>query len=144
MTSYATPQNFIDTFGAVEALRATQIDSPGATEPNLERLQVALDDATDEINSYIQQGYKIADLMRDPPRRLKGACLDIARYRLVKNRPPEDYRQRYEDVIAWLKDVAKGVASLGVLVSGEELPSTDTPVIIATPRIFTMNSMRSY
>lgn len=144
MASYASTDEYVAAFGEREAIRTSAIDNPSATAVDESRLQVALDDASDEIDSYLNERYNVADIRANTPRRLVRICLDIARYTLTKNRPPEDYRQRYEDAIAWLKDVAKGIAGLGLTTDNEEaVTDGGKPVYQAMPRIFTRDRLRS-
>jgi phage gp36-like protein len=42
---------------------------------------------------------------------VKTAAMDIARYYLYDARAPEIVKDRYKSSVAWLKDVANGVAS---------------------------------
>jgi phage gp36-like protein len=146
MAEYATSQDFMRAFGATEAIRITNIDSPTAAAVNETRMTEALADASDEIDSYLQERYTISVIRAATPKRLQRICLDIARYTLTKNRPPEDYRQRYEDAIRWLRDVAAGKASLGLTEDGEATPEAASalPTYFTNARIFTLDSMRSF
>lgn len=144
---YASVDDFIEAFGIIEARRTANIDTPTANNPDNDRMTEALEDASDEIDSYLQERYNVATLRGNPPRRIKRICLDIARYTLTKNRPPEDYRLRYQDALNWLKDAAVGKVSLG-LTATDEVTSSESRaampfVVNGTSRIFTYNGMRS-
>ena len=144
---YATVDDFIDAFGVAEARRTANIDAPNISNPDNDRMTEALEDASDEIDSYLQERYNVATLREDPPRRIKRICLDIARYTLTKNRPPDDYRLRYEDALKWLREAAAGKVSLG-LTANDEVTNSETRaampfVVNKTSRIFTYDGMRS-
>jgi phage gp36-like protein len=145
---YATVDDFIEAFGTVEARRTANIDAPAVNNPDNDRMTEALEDASDEIDSYLQERYNVAGLRDDPPRRLKRICLDIARYTLTKNRPPEDYRLRYEDALKWLREAAAGKVSLGLTVT-DEVTMTEgrgnRPFVVnGTGRVFTYDGMKSF
>jgi phage gp36-like protein len=145
---YATVDDFVEAFGAVEARRTANIDAPTVNNPDNDRMTEALEDASDEIDSYLQERYNVAGLRDDPPRRLKRICLDIARYTLTKNRPPEDYRLRYEDALKWLREAAAGKVSLGLTVTDEVTTTesrTNRPFVVnGAGRVFTYNGMKSF
>lgn len=144
---YATCDDFIEAFGIVEARRTANIDAPNVNNPDNDRMTEALEDASDEIDSYLQERYNVAGLRDNPPRRLKRLCLDIARYTLTKNRPPEDYRLRYEDALRWLREAAAGKVSLGLTTDDEVTTAESTAsrpfVVNRTGRIFTYDGMQS-
>jgi phage gp36-like protein len=144
---YATVDDFVEAFGIVEARRTANIDAPNINNPDNDRMTEALEDASDEIDSYLQERYNVAGLREDPPKRLKRLCLDIARYTLTKNRPPDDYRLRYEDALRWLREAAAGRVSLG-LTSTDEVTTAESKttmpfVVNRTRRIFTYDGMQS-
>lgn len=101
-------------------------------EPIEPRLNAALSDASAEIESYLRQRF-VTPINPVPPVLLRIAC-DIATYRLfeaARDEDVKDARRRYEDAIAWLKEVAAGkialeataqtVAALGGASSGARL-----------------------
>lgn len=142
--SYCSIADFVEIFGEAEAIDASNLDDPSATTINEIRLQQALDDASDEIDSYLAERYNLAAVRANPPRRLIRVCADIARYTIVKNLPPEDYRQRYEDAIAWLKDLARGLVSLGLTPTDETVPEANLPIYRAGIRVFTRDSLAGF
>lgn len=77
----------------------------------------AIEAADSEINSYC--GVKYSVPFTTVPNRVKNLSADMATYNLFKKRSatvgmPEPIRQSYEDAIAFLKDVSRGIASLGI------------------------------
>ena len=59
------------------------------------------------------------------PELLNVIACDVARYRLMGERPIESVRKRYEDGIAWLGAVASGRFSLGLDSTGVATPEGD-------------------
>ena len=55
--SYCAPEAFIGIFGERETINLSNLDEPTATTVNTARLQQALDDASEEIDTYLQERY---------------------------------------------------------------------------------------
>jgi phage gp36-like protein len=107
---YATPDDL--------ALRVQQAVLSGLSGslsdvPDLLRLTVALEDAAAEIDGWLSPVYRLP-LSAPPPVLTRIAC-DIALYRLWQTPREEeikDMRRRYEDALAWLKEVRSGRITL--------------------------------
>lgn len=108
--SYATSQHMIDRFGIDELTQLTDLNNLGSIDQAV--MNVALADADAEINSYLAGRYSLP-LTQVSAELVRLAC-DIARYRLFDIRASEAVKLRYDDAIKKLRDVAKGVASLGI------------------------------
>jgi len=136
---YATLTDMVQRFGESELLHLT--DPTGSGEVDEALLDLALTDACGEVDSYI------ASVLIDPvsvaPPRLVSVTCDIARYRLyaLAGGEPEQIKDRYDSAVRWLKDVAKGAASLGLtpaeggtapVISSGIAASTRTMVISGT------------
>lgn len=110
--SYVTKQQLIDAFGADELVRIT--DHAGADDIDDDVLAAAIANAERVANSYLAPRYPLplAQGLVD------GSALpyqvgNVVRYFLYGARPTEEVESRYEEAIAWLKDLAAGRASLG-------------------------------
>ena len=53
----------------------------------------------------------------------------------------DEKRKRYEDAVRWLRDVSKGVASLGASEELEDVP--DEPEITEQDRLFTRGTLEN-
>jgi phage gp36-like protein len=107
--AYATAQELVDRVG-IDALSAvSDRDWDAAIED--ESVTAAIDDASAEIDSYLAARYPLP--LADPPAAVKRACIDMAMYHLSGNRTTEEVEKRYKNAVAWLRDVAKGLATLG-------------------------------
>jgi phage gp36-like protein len=139
---YADVQDTIDKFGLAEMLALSNLDDPSLTIVNAALILENLIDASAEIDAYIAGRYNLP--LPEVPAALKAACLDITRYRLSRVRPREDVRQRYEDWIRFLRDVAMGKASLG-LPQNSAIDGNLVSVKISNPdRVFSENTLKSF
>lgn len=139
---YATQQDLIDAFSQEEILELSQLDDSAANTIGTANVEAALDDASDLIDSYIGGRYTLP--LSSTPRVLVRICCDIARYMLDRYNPREDVRQRYEDAIRWLEQVAKGVLSLGLDEAGAEPPTAGSPQFLSPGRQFTNETLRGF
>lgn len=108
------------------------------------RIEEAIATADSEIDGYCAVKYTVP--FTDVPRLITGLSVEIAIYYLYARRTvPERIEKRYEKAIARLKDIARGLLSLGVdpppaavSTGGAE---SNKPV---ADRIFTRQSMRGF
>ncbi|HBD18677.1 MAG TPA: DUF1320 domain-containing protein [Arenimonas sp.] len=107
--AYATAQELSDRVGS-DALAAVS-DRDGDAVIEDEAVTHALDDASADIDSYLAARYTLP--LAAAPAAVKRVCIDIAMYHLSGNRTTEEVEKRYKNAIAWLRDIAKGVATLG-------------------------------
>jgi len=105
----------------------------------------AIADADAEIDAYLYGRYSVPI---DPvPTIIRKISVDLTIYRLSGRRGlpvPDDRKQRYEESIRLLKDIQKGIATIGAPTPS---PSSDSgPVSSSTSdnRVFTMTSMTNY
>lgn len=117
--SYSTQSG--TTPGDIMPARISEQDLLQLTSENETVVQSVIDDAIEaadaEINSYCAVRYAVP--FSSVPLRIKNLSADMAVYYLFKKRAatvgmPDPIRESYEDAIAYLKDVSKGIASLGI------------------------------
>ena len=65
-------------------------------------------DATRFINSYVSDYLPFATV----PSSLKDACALITRYKLFKNKRPDDVNEDYKNLVIWLDKISAGKLSL--------------------------------
>lgn len=136
--TYATDQDLIQRFGQYE-IEQLALTSDGTQDAN--RIQAALVDATAEINSYLGQRHQVPVAAPSPV--LQAACCDMARYQLYAAQATEEVTQRYQQRIAWLRDVASGKASLGIA----EREASSSALAVATQsggRVFSRDTLRDF
>jgi phage gp36-like protein len=132
---YCTVQDMVDRYGQAEMAAITD-RSAGVTLDEVVA-QRAVDDASSEMDSYLASRYRLP--LTAAPVVLSVVCADIARFLLYKDQPLEEVRKRAEDARAWLKDLAKGYASLDL---GPEQPAPGPCSFTANPRQFSRESLR--
>lgn len=95
--------------------------------------------AEDEADSYIAVAYALP--LSVVPGVLLPFVADLARYRISKDNPTEAIRKRYEDATAFLKQIARGTASLGLVVAP---PAAVSAVSRAAPKRLTRERLASW
>ncbi|MGB5886520.1 MAG: DUF1320 domain-containing protein [Acinetobacter venetianus] len=103
---YATRQDLEARFGTNEVANLEAMQTVTGA------LEEALQDATEEIDSYIAVIYQLP--LPQIPSTLKRVACNITRYRLYYQQPTEEVDNRYKAEIAYLKDIVKGLASLPI------------------------------
>ena len=137
--TYATEEDMRIRFGE-ELLE--QLSPPDEAGDAAATLAVALADATELIDSYAAARYRVP--LEPVPAPVRRWCADIARWFLDQARTDEAIRKAYEDAIAGLKDMARGV----IVFQCQGIASEDTPngqVAMSGPkRMFSMESLKGY
>lgn len=142
--SYSTVADFIDYFGENETTELTNLENPLATSVDTVLLQKALDHAYAEVNSYLAKLY-VLPLTTTIPQILKYDEMEIARFRLDRFRTREDVSDRYDKVIARLRDIAKGVVNLGLDQNNNEVETQALePAYYSALPVFTMDTLRNF
>lgn len=143
--SYAVPQDMINRYPNRDLVQLTNED-PAVTTINTTSLQQALDDASAEIDGYIEGRFTLPLL--DPPAVLNRLATDIAMYRLQALRPLHDLadaRRRYDDATALLAKVAAGALTLGLALDGKEPPvAAEAETVEGPRRVFTRDRLRGF
>lgn len=128
--SYIDKDAMIAAFGEVEIRQLTDRSGVGSiVDAVLER---AMETAESEANSYVGAAYAVP-LAVVPPSLASFTC-DIARFYLYDNEPTETVQNRYDRAVAWLRDVSRGVVSLGL--KPEEAPVSSVVVVNARAQVF--------
>ena len=114
---YATEDDLKKRFGArqIDELKSMhEIEVTEGEEPEpVDVVEVALQDADEEINGYIGSRYALP--LANVPSNLKRIACDIARYRLYSEQPFEHITKLYDDAIAFLRRVQDKKADLQIL-----------------------------
>lgn len=140
---YATVQDMIDEFGETELAQVSD-RSLQAVAVNTVIVQKKLDDADAEIDSYLGVRYALP-LPSIPPVLKRTAC-DIARYHLYDDRATERVIERYKYAIDWLKNVAKGIAQLGVDPLASDAPAQvgGEPHVDAADPVWSRDTLKDF
>lgn len=105
----ATPDDFILAYGLREAIQLSNIDDADATQPNTDKIWMAIQDACALIDNYIVQAGRAGKVLISSNRRR--TALIIARYYLDTVRRREDVYRDYELAIKDL-DKAKSMETV--------------------------------
>jgi len=137
---YATPKDVLDRHPLKRIAEVT-----GRTDEKVEKryLNVAVEDASSEIDSYVGKVYPLP--LASPPPVLKRICVDIAVYRLMSlldKESVEDARRRYEDALKWLQELAAGLIELEGVT---DLASGNNQVSFTAPgRVFDADGLKGF
>ncbi|MCE7915417.1 MAG: DUF1320 domain-containing protein [Nitrosomonas sp. PRO4] len=131
--TYATQQNLIDRFGEDELIQLTDRQSLGVIDATV--VSRALADADARINGYLAVRYSLP-LAAPLPTELERLACDIARYALYEDRVTEIVKERYQDAIALLRDVAAGKAELGLDSTDNKQASNSLAEISSTTPVW--------
>jgi len=141
--AYATPQDMIDRFAEQQLVEVTD---PEIVEIKVAALDRALEDASDEIDGYLEGRYRLP--LQSPPRSLRILACNIAMYRLLTLRQidvMEDQRQRYDDAVKYLRAVANGDINLGLTLAGQTVDPAGGPTLVAGPeRTFSRDRLKGF
>jgi phage gp36-like protein len=151
--AYASPNDMIARYPNRDLVQLTNED-PTQTTVNTTLLQQMLDDASVEIDSYLESRFKLP--LTDPPAVLNLLACDIAMYRLQALRPEHDLsdaRRRYDDALGLLLRAAKGEVALGLSADNLEPPQAQNAVLTQAggdpsgalpPRVFDRGSLKGF
>lgn len=113
--AYITKAEMLKRFGG-EIDQLLDRDNDGSEDAGV--FDDAEQDARALIDGYLATLYTLP--LAETPNLIKELAADITRYELWDDRASEEVRKRYEDAIARLKDIAKGLMKLP--------DSTGTPI----------------
>lgn len=137
--AYATKQDMLDRVGEADLIALTDRARLGVIDDTI--LARALNDVETMINGYLAGRYQlpltivVASLTR--------AECDMAIYQLSL-RPTENQKTRYDDAIAWLKDLSTGKAMLGADSPNPNPPVPDGIQVTTNARVFTSDNLKDY
>lgn len=141
--TYATKQDLISRFGETELIQRTDRTNMPPTTIDDAVVANALGDASSAIDGYLAARYTLP-LASVPPRLVKVAA-DMARYFLHGEAASDSVRAAYDDAIAWLRDVSKGVVQLGLTATGDAVTAPSGGAQISTPGpIFGCDGMKGF
>lgn len=135
---YATREDMVLAFGERECISLTDRNFTGQIDDEV--LNNKLRQASAKIDSYLIGRYPTP--WPDTPGILIGYCCDIARYQLcgAGTQGTPEIRERYEDAIRYLEQVAAGKVTLGRLPNGEVVQSGRRVSITSAGRAFDRGS----
>lgn len=144
--TYASYDDLVTRFGETKLTQLTDRAVPPARVPDRGVIEAALADATETIDGYAAGRYLTP--LSPVPAPVRRWCADMAFYYLhagTSGKISEDARKMFEDALAGLKDMAKGV----IVFQAEGVPAANIPgggsVKLDVPgRIFTPESLKGF
>jgi phage gp36-like protein len=112
MPVYAARADMILRFGEPEIVQLTDRAEPRRQVIDDAVLNRALDNADGQIDSALAARYILP--LASVPKVLVATACDLARYHLYGDGAGESVRQRYQDALKYLSDLARGVMTLGL------------------------------
>jgi len=112
---YATQADLEQRFGADEVLQLTDRNSTGAVDVAV--LSAAIGDAQAVIDGYLRSAGYTLPLATIPVELMRISC-DLTRYFLYENSATQVVKDRRDEAVSWLRDVASGKVTLGVSMQG--------------------------
>ena len=131
-------------FGETKLMQLTDRETPKMGKPVISIIEDAIRAAAELIDGYAAVKYRVP--FNPVPAPVRAWCQDIAFYRLHTSplAEKEDVRRKYDDAIAGLKDMAKGL----ITFQAEGIPSANAPsggIRLEGPeRIFTPDTLKGY
>lgn len=119
-------------------MELTQLTDIGTGEIDEPTVDLAIDAASDQIDSYLRTRYQLP-LLGKPPELVQIAC-DLARYLLCTDIAPTVVVKRRDDAINWLQQLAAGKVTIAAeyvqpVTAANPMPSM--PTVISAKKVFT-------
>jgi len=136
--AYSTQSDLEEQISQAELIELTDDAGSGSTDASA--IERAITDADAEIDSYCGSRYTMP--FSPTPVIIRKYSVDMAIYNLFSRRSalnvPDDRQKRYDNAIRFLRDVAKGMISLGADAPSE--PSDGLPQATKTKddRVFSL------
>jgi phage gp36-like protein len=132
---YCTQSDILEQLDESELIQLTDDDDLGVVDVSVVTRAIA--DADAEIDGYCGTRYTVP--FATVPDIIRKFSVDVAIYNLYARRrgAPEDRKQRYDAALRFLRDIAKGVASLGVNAPADDDDSGPAVTTSKSDRVFT-------
>lgn len=141
---YASVSDMVARFGETQILRLSKPEDRVATVIDDARVETALADATEVINSYIRGRYQVPIVA--PPKDIVRATCIIALHDLAQSErtsPSEEMEKNYKTIIDWLRDIAKELINLDAPAAESAGPNPGSGARMSDrPRTFTHETLR--
>lgn len=133
--AYCAKSDLVERFGSRELAQLT--DESAAQSADDTEIANICDEASSLIDSYLAARY-LTPLASPVPTMVRKWACDIARKFLWKDRagPDSGVTSNYEDAMAQLKDVAKGIAGLPDATGLEAATSSASISVVSSARVF--------
>ena len=138
--AYCTKADLIQRFGQREI--DDLLDRDNNSTEDFNTLAATIADADALIDGYIGSRYAVP--LASVPALVVGLSCNITRFLLWDDNAPDEVRKRYDDSMAQLKDIARGLITLPATVAPSETNPTGGVDYEANERAFTMDSLAGF
>ena len=140
MSAYASQSDMVNLYGLNEVTLCSDYDAAGTIQPN--NITNALQAASSLMDRYIAVRYTVPLVVI--PDDLIRVCCDIGMYLMcpAAGTISEQKQKRYDQAMAFLKDLSSGKATLGAQQDEEVAAVTADIQNYGPPRALTRESMR--
>lgn len=141
---YATQSDVIARLsgGEEDLIRLTDRADPPLDVVDAAVLASAQLDATALIDSFLVQRYTLP--LSPVPQMLKGIESDLTIFNLMRGRPSDAVQKNRDEAMRLLRDIGKGLASLGVDASNNAPVASGGVFVHAGTPVFTASSLGDY
>lgn len=146
---YSSREDIFNTLSETTARKYASDSSTDTADQQNTRIDAALSKAAERIDGYLRSVYSLP--LASVPGILRDLSTDIAVYFLAtrkgikKDSPEENLVKKFNDAMAYLRDIQKGAADIGVIGSD---PTESRPnraaTVKASPRRFDDDFFRGY
>lgn len=138
--AYCTRDDLESRFGTIEIADLLDQDNNGNEDG--QRLDSAIADAGALVDGYIAGRYAVP--LETTPALIKDVACDVTRYKLWRNRAPEEVQKRYDQAISTLRDISRGVISLPPGTVPPQTVSETGFEYESNERVFTPDSLADF
>lgn len=123
-------------------LSAYTAEAQDAAAAALAKIQRALQDAEQTINSYLAGRYQLP--LSNAPEVLERIAGQLARYFLYDDNPTDQVKELYKDSLKFLEGVSTGKVQLGTTDSGSTAQPAATAEMVSDGRTFGRDQSRGF
>lgn len=134
---YIVLQDLLDAGRERELIQLTDLVGTGTIDTAIVDNAIAL--ASGVIDNYLARRYSVP--ITSPTEAVKGWAEAIALHYLYRDQPTDTVRQRYEDALRELRDIAAGRADLAGIPTAV---TAGAPDYAAPGRVFTAGTLEDY
>lgn len=141
MGNYIVKADILKQITEADLIELTDDDNTGSVNDSI--VDGAIIDSEGLVDGYLASRYTTP--LSTVPNIIKAFTVDVAIYRIYGRREgaPEDVEKRYNDARQFLKDVSKGVVTLGVKVPAPENSGSQVD-IKSDDRIFNRENLNGF
>lgn len=141
MGNYIVKADILEQIPVSDLIELTDDDNTGSVDDSI--VNGAIDNSEGEVDGYLASRYSTP--VTPVPNIIKAFTVDVAIHRLYGRRQgaTEDVEKRYKNAIQFLKNVSKGVVTLGVASPAPENSGSDVD-FKSDDRIFNRESMDGF